>query len=96
MSSLRMPAVQAVLPVTDPRKVEEVYATEVIVNVRDAVAHVTFLLVRPIGIDASGNTMEERIVTSRVVMSVTTASAFATCFEQVKTAASMHHNQKPN
>jgi hypothetical protein len=91
-----MPAVQAVLPVTDPNKVEEVYATEVIVNIRDNVAHVTFIAVRPSNVDANGNTAEERIVTARVVMSVTTATGFAECIGQVKTAAQMHQTQKPN
>jgi len=97
MSSLRMPAVQ-VLPVTDPLKVGEAYATEVIVNVRDSIAHVTFIAVRPCSIEADGSTKEERVVTARVVMSVTAASAFAQCFQQVKTAADMQQAQmrKPN
>ena len=93
MASPNVPAAQ-VLPVTDPLKVEEAYATEVIVNIRDSVAHVTFILTRPIAIDANGKTTDERIVTARVVMSVSAATAFAQCFEQVRAAAAFQQTQK--
>jgi hypothetical protein len=96
MSTLKLPASQAVLPVTDPNKVVEVYATEVIVNVRDDIAHVTFIVVRPCGIKPDGTSIDERVVTSRVVMSVSAATAFAECFGQVKAAAQLRQTLKPN
>ncbi len=87
MSMRKIPAIRASAPVTDPHMVDEAYATEVIVNVRDGVAHVTFVAVRPSGVEADGTTTEERIVSARVVMSLKAAMDMAKCIGRVQTAA---------
>lgn len=87
MSSRKLQAIRTTAPVTDPYRVEESYATEVIVNVRDGVAHVTFVAVRPSGVDPDGVTTEERFVSARVVMSLKAAADMAKCIERVQTTA---------
>ena len=86
MSSPKAPAVQAVIPLTDPLNVQEAYATEVIVNIRDAIVHMTFIAVRPKGVDTNGQPLEERVVTGRVVTSTKAADAISNCLRQAITA----------
>jgi hypothetical protein len=91
MASPKLPEHLTLLPLTDPNEVREVLAHDFIVNVRDDLMHITLTAIRPSDYDPkTGKTTEQRIVTGRVVMSVTAASAMADCVRQVLTAVATH------
>jgi len=91
MAHPKVTAHATVPPLTDPNDVREVFAHDMIVNVRNDVMHITFNAVRPTSYNPiTGQTAEEQVVTGRVVMSLTTASAMADCIRQTLTAITTH------
>ena len=97
------PAAAAVVPMTDPLGVTEVYTNDVIVQVRQSGVQLTFCSIRAAGTDSTGIVKEERIVVSRVAMPLTLLSSiFGICqqlgimIQQQQTLASAPTDTKPN
>jgi hypothetical protein len=97
------PATPAVVPMTDPLGVPEVYTNDVTVQVRESGVQLTFCSIRAAGTDSAGVIKEERVVVSRVAMPISLLSSiFAMCqqlgiiIQQQQTLASAPTDTKPN
>jgi hypothetical protein len=84
MAAARTPAKLPTVALLDPHHVQEVFANNVVVRIRDGVVHLTLCASRPCGADEKGMIVDERVVTARAVMSVPTLLSMFQSFQQIQ------------
>jgi hypothetical protein len=96
-------ATPAVVPMTDPLGVPEVYTNDVTVQVRESGVQLTFCSIRAAGTDSVGVVKEERVVVSRVAMPISLLSTLFAMTQQLgimiqqqQALASAPTDTKPN
>lgn len=95
MAVTSAPAKQPSVALVDPHNVQEVFANNIILRIRDGVVHLTLCAARPCGADASGAVIDERVVTARAVMSVPTLLSMFNSFQQIQRNQENQESQLP-
>jgi hypothetical protein len=84
MAVMRPSAKRPAVSLIDPHNVQEVFANNVIMRIRDGVVHLTLCAARPCGADEKGAVVDEHVVTARAVMSVPTLLSMFQSFQQIQ------------
>ena len=79
--------------VTDPNNVQEVFATNAIVRVRDGVAHLTLLADRPAVGDITGIVGSNTVVTARIVLPECALANILRSFQAIQHSRNMSSDE---
>jgi hypothetical protein len=74
----------------DPDAVQEVFANDVVIEVRSGATQLTFCSVQAVDSDANGKTTLRRVIRSRVALPIPVSDAMNEVYRQLKTAMAHH------
>lgn len=92
MSSPKTPNVELMTlpPMTDPDAVQEVFANDVVIQVRQGAMQLIFCSIQATDNDQNGKTIDRRIVRSRVALPIPVSSAMIEVCRQLSAAIKQH------